>query len=57
MVFHLRISACPVKIVQLAPYNNTTVMSGDTFKIIALKFLLIVSIAEAAYVVEVHILA
>ena len=57
MVFHLRISSCPVKIVQLAPYNTTTIMSGDTFKIIALKFLLIVSIAEAAYVVEVHILA
>ena len=32
-------------------------MNGDTFKIIDLKFLLIVSVAEAAEVVEVHALA
>ena len=31
-------------------------MNGDTFKIIPLKFLLIVSVAEAADAVEVHAL-
>ena len=57
MVPHLRISLCPVKMVQLALYNATTSMNGDTFQIISLKFLLIVSMVEAADVVEVHELA
>ena len=43
--------------VQLAAYNTTTVMNGDTFHIISLKFLLIVYVEEAADVVEVHALA
>ena len=32
-------------------------MNGNTFQIIALKFLLIVSVADAAGVLEVHALA
>ena len=32
--------------VQLAPKNATTVMNGEIFQIIALKFLLIVSVTE-----------
>ena len=42
--------------VKLALYNATTVMNGDTLQIIALKFLLIMSVAEASDVVEVHAL-
>ena len=57
MVVHLRIRSCPVNMVRLAPYNATTVMNGDTFKIISHKFLLIMSVAEAEDVVEVHALA
>ena len=56
MVVHLRISSVPVNMFQIAPYNATTVMNGDTFQIIALRFLLIVSVAEAVDVVEVHAL-
>ena len=54
MVVHLRISSCPGKMVQISPYNATTVMNGDTLQIIELKLLLIVSVAEAVDVVEVH---
>ena len=57
MVVHLRISSLPGNMVQLAPYNATNVMNGDTFQIIYIKFLLIVSVAEAVDVVEVHALA
>ena len=57
MVIHLRIILCPGNMVQLALYNSTTVMNGDTFQIISLKLLLILSVSEAADVVEVHALA
>ena len=57
MVFHLSISSCPIKMVQLDLYNATTVLNGYIFQIIYLKFLLIVSMAEATCVVEVHPLA
>ena len=57
MVFRLRISSFPGKMVQLAPYNDNTFMNGDTFQIIYLRLLLIMSVAEAADVVEVHALA
>ena len=57
MVIHLRIILCPGNMVQLALYNSTTVMNGDTFQIISLKLLLILSVSEAADVVELHALA
>ena len=57
MVVHNRISSCPGKIVQISPYNNTTVMNGDTFQIISLKLPPIMSVAEVADVVEVHTIA
>ena len=57
MVFHLSISSCPIKMVQLDLYNATTVLNGYIFQIIYLKFLLIVSMEEATCVVEVHPLA
>ena len=56
MVVHLRISSCLVNMVQLAPYNDTTVMNGETFQIVSLGFLLIVSVVETADMVEVHTL-
>ena len=43
--------------VQIAPYNATNVINGDTFQMIPLKLLLIVSVEEAADVVEVNALA
>ena len=54
IVVHLSIRSCPVNMAQLSTYNATTVINGDTFQIIALKFLLIVSTKEAADVVEVN---
>ena len=57
IVVQLSIRLCPVKMVQLSLYNTNTVVNGDTFQIITLKLLLIVSVAEAADVVEVHALA
>ena len=53
----MSISSCPGKMVQLDIYNVTTVMNGDTFQIISLKFLLIMSMTEAADEVEVHAMA
>ena len=47
MVVHLRIRSCPGKMVQLGIYNDNTVMNGVIFQIIALKFLMVVSVAEA----------
>ena len=41
---------------QIAPYNSTTVMNGDTFQVITLHLLIIMSVAEATDVVEVHTL-
>ena len=43
--------------VQLPPYNVTTVMNWDKFKIIPLRLLLILSVTDAVDVVEVHALA
>ena len=57
MVVQLRISLCQGKMVQIAPYNATNVINGDTFQMISLKLLLIVSVEEAADVVEVNALA
>ena len=56
MISHLSIRYLPGKMVQLALYNATTVMNGDTLQIIFLKFLLIMSVTEALVVVEVHVL-
>ena len=56
MVVHLMICSWPWNIAQLDLYNTTTAMNGGVFQIIALKFLLKVSVAEAADVVEVEIL-
>ena len=42
--------------VQLAIQNSNTAMNGDIFQIISLVFLLIVSVAEAAYMFEVHVM-
>ena len=41
--------------VQIALCNATTVVNGDIFEIIALKFFLIVSVAEAVDVAGVHV--
>ena len=57
IVFQLRISSCPENVVQLSLYNATTVMNGERFQNISLKFLLIVSMAEDPDVVELHALA
>ena len=56
MIVQLRVKLCPVKMVQLDIYNTTTIMNGYIFQIISLKFLLIISVAEAADLVEVHVL-
>ena len=42
--------------VQLSPYIAITVMNGNKFQTIDLKYLLIVSMLEAVDVVEVHAL-
>ena len=57
MVFQMIISSCPGNMVIIALYNATTVINGNIYIIIAIKLLLIVYVAEAADVVEVHILA
>ena len=56
VVVYMRIILCLGNMVQLDIYNATTVINGDTFQILSLKLLLIVSVAEAADVVEVHAL-
>ena len=57
MVVHPRISSCLGKMFQLALYNANTVMNKDTFQILSLRILLIVSVSEAEDVVEVHTVA
>ena len=57
MIVHLSISSWPGKMVQLALYNATNVTNGDIFQIVDLRFILVVSVAEAEDVAEVHILA
>ena len=57
IVFYLSINSFLGNMVQLSLYNTTNVMNGDTLQIISLRFLLIMSVAEASDVVEVYALA
>ena len=57
MVVHLRIRLCPGKMVQLYPKNDSTIINRDILPIILFIFLLIMSVADATDVVQVHTLA